>query len=354
MKLAAYKYVSPFLICILAWLSFSGNGIITYLPVLWAYIFIPVVELFLKPDNKNLEEAEEEVAKADPVYDYILYAVPVALYLLLFQFLASLQQDDLTTIDIIGRTLSMGLLCGVFGINVGHELGHRADKFERMLAKMLLLSSLYMHFYIEHNKGHHKRVATHDDPNTARENEWLFSFFIRSIGGGYFHAWQIANAEARKKGFSVIGFQNEMMRYTIVQLLFVLAIFFTFGLVITGYFLAATLIGILLLETVNYIEHYGLKRNEVIPGKYERAMPAHSWNSNHVLGRIMLFELSRHSDHHFLASRKYQVLKHHNNSPQLPTGYPGMMILAHIPPLFFYVMRKQMEQYNTMEPKVPA
>ena len=111
-------------------------------------------------------------------------------------------------------------------------------------------------------------------------------------------------------------------------------------------FIAAAFAGALLLETVNYIEHYGLQRHQKADGKYERAMPQHSWNSNHILGRLMLFELSRHSDHHYLASRKYQILQHHEDAPQLPTGYPGSMILALVPPLWFYVMNKKIKQLS--------
>lgn len=346
MKLRAFKYTSPLFICLLAYFAFTGTGWITFLPVMWAYIIIPLAELFLQPNTYNLEEAVEEVAKTDPVYDTILYAVPVCLYLLLFTFLSSLSQPNLTTLDYVGRIASMGLLCGVLGINVGHELGHRRDKYEQALAKILLLSSLYMHFFIEHNKGHHKYVGTINDPNTARENEWLFSFYFRSITTGYLHAWRIANHETRKKGAPVFSWKNEMVRFHVFQFVFVTAIYFSYGMFATACYLAAAFIGILLLENVNYIEHYGLSRKEILPGKFERAMPQHSWNSNHVIGRLMLFELSRHSDHHYLASRKYQVLRHHDQSPQMPTGYPGMMILAHIPPLFFYVMRKQKEKYK--------
>ncbi len=346
MKLRAFKYASPLIMCLLAVVSFSSRGFLTFLPVIWAYVLIPVAELFLKPDEKNMEQAEEEVAKSDAIYDYILYAIPISLYLLLFMFLSSLRQLDLQPVDYVGRIVSMGLLCGALGINVGHELGHRTDKYEQALAKLLLMSSLYMHFIIEHNKGHHKRVATMDDPNTARENETVFAFYIRSITQGYMHAWQIANAEVKKKGVAVFSWQNQMVRFTLYQFAFVVAIFFSFGIEITTGFLGAALLGILLLETVNYIEHYGLTRKQIAPKKFERPLPQHSWNSNHVLGRIMLFELSRHSDHHYLASRKYQVLRHHDQSPQLPTGYPGMMILSYIPPLFFSVMKKQMKKFN--------
>jgi alkane 1-monooxygenase len=255
-----------------------------------------------------------------------------------------MKEVELSNTDIAARIFTMGLLCGTFGINVGHELGHRKNKFEQFLAKASLLSSLYMHFFIEHNKGHHKNVATKDDPNSARKGELIYFFYFRTIIFSYIGAWKIANEDVKKKGHSIFSFYNEMLLYQLVQLGSILSIYFIFGSTITLYFLAAAAIGIALLETVNYIEHYGLSRKEIAAGKYERTLPQHSWNSNHVIGRLMLFELSRHSDHHYLASRKYQVLRHSDEAPQMPTGYPGMMILSLIPPLWFYVMNKKIEE----------
>ncbi len=346
MQFRAFKYLSPVILFVLALLSFLGKGWVTFLPMFWSYLLIPVAELFIRPNETNMDEAEEAIARADNKYDYMLYLVPLAMYASLLIFLFSLQQPGLSWVEYAGRISSMGLLCGVFGINVAHELGHRVSAFEQFLAKSLLLTSLYMHFIIEHNKGHHKRVATAEDPASARQNEWLYPFYIRSVVFSYIGAWQIANKEVRKAGRPVFGFYNQMVRFTIIQLAFMALIVFAFGWLIAGCFVLSAIIGIALLETVNYIEHYGLQRQQVGAGKYERAMPQHSWNSNHLLGRMMLFELSRHSDHHFLASRKYQLLRHHSNSPQLPTGYPGMMILALIPPVYIRVMNKRIRQYK--------
>jgi alkane 1-monooxygenase len=346
MNIRAFKYLSPFIVFALAYISFTSKGWLTFLPVIWSYVLIPLTELLIKPDTSNLSDVEEQIAKEDRVYDYLLYLVPVLLYGMLIFFLYSLQQQYLHVWDYIGRVMSMGLLLGIFGINVAHELGHRVDRFEQFLAKALLLTSQYMHFFIEHNRGHHKRVATPNDPSSARLNEPLFLFYYRTVLRSYISAWQIAIKDVRKKGGKVVSWQNEMMRYTIIQVTFLLTIFFILGGLITLCYIIAAILGIGLLEAVNYIEHYGLQRKEIAPGKYERAMPYHSWNSDHVIGRLVLFELSRHSDHHYMASRKYQILRHHNNSPQMPTGYPGMMILAHIPPLFFYVMRKQIQKYS--------
>ncbi len=331
---------------VLAWLSFTATGWLTWGPMLYAWALIPIVELFIKPGTKNMTAAEEEIAKKDRMYDYMLYLVVVAQFAALAFFLFSMKQEGLTTFAVTGRVLSMGLLCGTFGINVGHELGHRVNRFEQVLAKSLLLTSLYMHFFIEHNKGHHKNVATPEDPSSARYNEPVYSFYFRTIVFSYRSAWKIANDEMRKKGIPPISFSNEMLQAHLIQLALLLGIYFAFGWLILLYFTGAALMGILLLETVNYIEHYGLQRKQTGPGKYERAMPWHSWNSNHIMGRLMLFELSRHSDHHYLASRKYQVLQHHEDAPQLPTGYPGSMLLALLPPTWFWVMNKKIKQMS--------
>jgi alkane 1-monooxygenase len=238
----------------------------------------------------------------------------------------------------------MGLLCGTFGINVAHELGHRVNKFEQTLAKLLLLTSLYMHFYIDHNQGHHKHVATPGDPSSAKLNQSLYAFWPQTLIGTYMSAWHIAAKALEKKGKSAFSLQNEMLQFQIIQAAFVFGIYWFWGAKVTLLFVIAALIGGMLLETVNYIEHYGLSRNKTSEDNYERVQPHHSWNSNHVIGRLMLFELSRHSDHHYLASRKYQILRHMDNAPQMPTGYPGMILLSLVPPLWFKVMHAEIKK----------
>jgi len=346
MKLRAFKYLSPFLLYLAAFRSFASTGWEIWIPAIYAFGVIPLLELFIQPNANNLNVAEEEVAKSDKIYDLLLYLVVPLQYLALTRFLDGMIYDELTTIEIAGRVTAMGILCGVFGINVAHELGHRVNKFEQGLAKALLLTSLYMHFFTEHNKGHHKRVATPEDPSSARFGEPVYIFYFRTIIFSYISAWHIANDEMRKKGNSVFSLKNEMVQFTFTQLAFLCLIFFLTSWLVTLYFITAAFIGILLLETVNYIEHYGLQRKATDEGKYERAMPEHSWNSDHIVGRLMLFELSRHSDHHYMASRKYQVLRHHNNSPQMPTGYPGMILLSLIPPVWFYVMNKRVRNIS--------
>jgi alkane 1-monooxygenase len=346
MNYRAFKYLLPFLIFVGTWRSFHGHGLIIFLPLMFAFILIPLLELLILPNAKNMSEAEEAIAKNDRLYDWFLYLIVPLQYMALYWFLAGITDQSLVWWERMGRILSMGLACGTFGINVGHELGHRVKPYEQWLAKALLLTSLYTHFFIEHNKGHHKNVSTPVDPSSAPKGMTLYRFWLRSVSGTWRDAWLIAKEDLRKQGLPALHFKNEMLQLQMLQVIFLLLIIFKFGWAACGFFVVAAILGFLLLETVNYIEHYGLARKETAPGKYERAQPQHSWNSNHVLGRLMLFELSRHSDHHYLASRKYQVLRHHDEAPQLPTGYPGSILLATVPPLWFAVMDKRLRELN--------
>lgn len=342
----SFKYITPFILYVLALLAFNGTGLVCWYPILYTFFVVPFVELFIKADATNLDEVEEALAKKNKSYDLILYVAVALQYYSLWLFLHAVQDNNLNNWELTGRIASMGLLCGTFGINVAHELGHRVNKFEQLLAKMLLLTSLYMHFFIEHNKGHHKHVATTADPSTAKYNQSLYAFWPQTLIGTYLSAWKIANEELKKKGKFWFSLHNEMLQFQLIQLALVIGIYLIFGWNAALFFLIAAFIGGLLLESVNYIEHYGLTREATGEHQYERVQPHHSWNSNHIIGRIMLFELSRHSDHHYLASRKYQVLRSLDNAPQMPTGYPGMILLSLVPPIWFKVMNKQMKKYQ--------
>lgn len=349
-KLKSLKYLQVLILPALAWYSFQSHGISTYFPILWMFGVIPLVELLFQPDPKNLNEEEEKSKLADGIYDLQVYLmVPIQL-VMVFLFLESMQEEGLALADRIGRITALGSLCGVFGINVGHELGHRSKWYEQLMAKILLMTSLYMHFFIEHNRGHHKWVSTPEDPASARYGEPVYLFWFRSIFGVYLGAWKLENDRLRKNGQSIYSFQNEMIIYHLVQAILLVAIGYFYGMATVGYFIASAGMGYLLLETVNYIEHYGLQR-EKIGDRYERVMPHHSWNSDHIMGRLNLFELSRHSDHHYIASRKYQILRHMDESPQMPTGYPGMMMLSLIPPLWFSIMNPKVHQVNALKAK---
>ncbi|CAL2101271.1 Alkane-1 monooxygenase [Tenacibaculum sp. 190130A14a] len=339
----ALKYLSILILPITVYISFTSSGWLTILPIITFFGFVPLLELFFNPDKDNFDKDQEEIEKANKLYTYILYlTLPVQLFFLGW-FLIMFQNVELTTLEYLGRISAMGLMCGVIGINVGHELGHRNNRFDELLGEILLLTSLNTHFLPYHNAGHHFNVATPKDAATARKNEVLYLFWIRSHFQSYYQAWEAENNRLKNSDRTWFHIQNRMLVYTFCNLILLGGIFFLFGIQALIAFVAASIFGILLLETVNYIEHYGLLRKKNKHGRYERVKRTHSWNSDHVVGKIMLFNLSRHSDHHYNGSKHYQLLKSLPESPQMPTGYPGMMLVALFPPIWFKLMNKKLQ-----------
>jgi alkane 1-monooxygenase len=339
----ALKYLLALQVPVLVGLSLYLPGIWSFTVLIYAFGLIPLVELVFKGSDKNLNDIEEEVARKDSLYDLMIYInVPVQLGLMAY-FLYLMAYVDLSYTELIGNTIAMGLSCTSLGINVAHELGHRKASHEQFMAKILLWSTSYMHFIIEHNLGHHKRVSTDEDPASSFKGQTLYAFLPRSIIGGYFSAWSLERARLERKELKFWSINNEMIRFTVIQLITLVLIAWFLGPVALIGFVLASIIGFTLLEVVNYIEHYGLRREKKESGNYERVMPHHSWNSNHSYGRLVLYEITRHSDHHYLASRPYQILRHFDDTPQMPTGYPGMMLLSIFPPLWFKIMNPKVD-----------
>lgn len=290
------------------------------------YLGIPLVELALPGARRNPSAEEEAARRSTRAFDAVLYAtVPVQVALVVA---LSARAGMLAGWELAGAIVGVGTCCGALGINVGHELGHRADRREQLLARLLLATSLYAHFFVEHNRGHHARVATPDDPASARRGEVLFAFWARSVVGGWRSAWRLD--------------RDEVLVGALVQAGVVGALGAAFGVVGAAAFVGAAAVGALLLETVNYVEHYGLVRARRPDGGWERVGPAHSWTSDRPLSRALLFDLPRHADHHAFAGRPYAVLRHVEAAPELPTGYAGMVVLALVPPLYFAVMDRQL------------
>ena len=257
---------------------------------------------------------------------------------LLFLVFTKIQATEYALYELIGMGLSAGILLATNGINVAHELGHRKPYFERFMSKLLYMPCLYMHFYIEHNFGHHLHVGTPEDGATAKYNQNVYSFWWSSVTKQYFGAWkrQLDLLKAQKKSF--LSLKNDVFWYHFIQSGYLFSVSFLFSLKVLVFAVAVGILSFLFLETINYIEHYGLRRSKLPSGRYERVQPHHSWNSNFNIGRIVLYELTRHSDHHFKASKKYQVLDSHEKSPTLPMGYPASILLSLLPPLWFYVI----------------
>jgi alkane 1-monooxygenase len=329
------KYLGAYIIPAIMYAALYYQGIYSYLVVVFSFVLIPILETVLPVSRTNVDERKQKKVSRKRIFTTMLLLNVPIVYGLLGYFLFVIVFHGLSTFELTGMILSMGIVLATSGINVAHELGHRLSSIERNFATLLLIPSLYTHFTVEHNLGHHKNVGTPTDPATARRNQSVYSFWFQSVILGWMHGWQIEKKRLRKQHSPFFSLENEMVKSVVFQLLYLVPIYIFLGSFVLLIVVLTAIVSFLLLETINYIEHYGLYRNKIESGRYERTMAEHSWNSNHTMGRILLYELTRHSDHHYFASKKYQVLDHHDDSPQLPMGYPGSMLMALIPPLWY-------------------
>jgi alkane 1-monooxygenase len=332
------KYLFAYLLPLSGYLGLYLGGIWAPGSIYVGFVLIPLLEQVWPQRPNTIDPDTEEARSQRRFFDWLLYLNLPLLYGAVFYFCTLVEAGGYTTGELIGWVGNVGLMIGAMGINVGHELGHRSNKTEQLLAQALLLPGLYLHFFIEHNRGHHKNVATPADPASAERGQTLYAFWVQSVVGSWRNAWRLEAERLQRAGLPVVSWHNLMVRFQVVQLLYLAAIGLAFGPFVLAMVVAAGVFGFLMLESVNYIEHYGLRRRLLPSGRYEPVSPLHSWNSDHELGRIFLYELTRHSDHHFKATRKYQILRRYNESPQLPAGYPASILLSLVPPLWFWVM----------------
>lgn len=310
------------------------------------YVLMPLVEPLVGYDQAQGEGDPARPRRTSALGRSILWAwLPMCAGLLIY-VLGLIASGGLSVLETIGVTLSFGVISGGLSIIFAHELMHSIRKVERAMAEALMTSCTYTHFCIEHVAGHHLRVATPEDPASARYGESLYAFVPRSVGGGIKSAWAIEKRRLEKKGLGLWNLENRMLRYGAeVVGLYALVIWF-FGPAGGLFMLIQSYLAISLLETVNYLEHYGLVRQPLENGGYERVGPQHSWDSGSRVTNWHTLNLGRHADHHALASRPFEQLQLHAQAPQLPAGYSAMLLMAMVPPLWFRYMNRQLAAWR--------
>ena len=332
------KYLFAYTVPVSVYISFVSNGVWTFSAIFYVFLILPVLDILTGETSSNLNSKEISYKKTQWIFDLMLYLNVPIVYGLLFLMFTKIQSQSYETYEHVGLILSGGILLATNGINVAHELGHRKSFFERFLSQLLYMPCLYMHFYIEHNYGHHLKVATPEDGATARYNQSLYSFWFSSVTRQYISAWSIQIQRLKKKSHSFFSLKNNMLLYHIILPLYLFGVYYFFSLKVLFFAALIGIVSFLFLECINYIEHYGLRRFRINSYRYERVQPYHSWNSNFNIGRITLYELTRHSDHHYKSTKKYQVLNSHKECPTLPFGYPASILLSFVPPVWFWLM----------------
>jgi len=322
----------------IAWASVEVTGFeaFWFFGPLLVFVAFPILDIVIGMDATNPPDSVLKWLEQDRYYRWCTYLfIPVQYAGLVFAcwLWAS---GDLSVLESLGLALTMGVVGGI-AINTAHELGHKRDGTERWLSRVALAQTGYGHFFIEHNRGHHVRVATPEDPASSRLGESFWAFLPRTVKGSLTSAWGIECARLDRLGKSHFSPHNDILGAWAMTVALFGALVAVFGFVVLPYLLIQAC-GFVLLEVVNYLEHYGLLRQRKEDGRYERCLPEHSWNSNNVASNVLLYHLQRHSDHHANPTRRYQALRHFKEAPQLPTGYAGMIVLAWFPPLWRRVM----------------
>ncbi|HEV7770876.1 MAG TPA: alkane 1-monooxygenase [Solirubrobacterales bacterium] len=327
--------LAPFI----AWgsVSLTGLGAFWFVGPALIFVMFPILDIVIGVDASNPPDSILKWLEQDRYYRWCTYAfIPVQYAGLVFACWIW-GSGDLSLVENIGLALTMGVVGGV-AINTAHELGHKRDDLERWLGRVALAQTGYGHFFIEHNRGHHVRVATPEDPASSRLGESFWAFLPRTVAGSLRSAWGIEAARLDRLGKSHFSPRNDILSAWAMTVVLFAALAIAFGPVVLPYLLIQAVLGFSLLEVVNYLEHYGLLRQRKEDGRFERCRAEHSWNSNNVASNVLLYHLQRHSDHHANPTRRYQALRHVDEAPQLPTGYAGMIVLAWFPPLWRRVM----------------
>lgn len=322
----------------MAWglVSATGMGIFWWWGPIFAFILVPLLDVVVGSDRSNPPEDAVGQLERDRWYRWCTYLYLPLQYTSLLFACWLWARGELSIVDNVGLAVTVGVVAGV-AINAAHELGHKREKTERWLSKVALAQSGYGHFYVEHNRGHHVRVATPEDPASSRVAEPFWTFWFRTVAGSARSAWNMESRRFSRRGTTKWTWRNDVLSAWAMTVVLWAALILIFGIVVLPYLLIQAVVGFSLLEVVNYIEHYGLLRQSR-GDRYEKTEARHSWNANNTASNLLLYHLQRHSDHHANPARRYQSLRHVDDAPQLPSGYGAMVVVAAVPPLWYRVM----------------
>jgi alkane 1-monooxygenase len=330
----------------LAIFQFTGIAAFAWSGPLLLYGVIPFFDWLIGTDRSNPPESAVEQLENDRYYRFIVYAYIPAQFAVTIWGAWVAVNGSLSAIEMIGLVITVGVINGI-AINTAHELGHKRDGLERWLAKLTLAPVAYGHFFVEHTRGHHKNVATPEDPASSKMGETFWQFLPRTMVGSLRSAWTIEGERLARNGKKTWSLDNDNLQAWAMTVVLFGAIALWLGPKALPFLVLQAFYGASLLEVVNYLEHYGLMRQKIAGGRYERCRPDHSWNSNHVVTNLFLYQLQRHSDHHANPTRRFQALRHFDESPQLPSGYASMILIAYVPWLWFGQMdRRVVEHYR--------
>lgn len=328
--------------------SLLGEGWNFIIPVI-CFLIHPLLSLLTGTNQQS--HREEHAGYPSAAYRSVaLLFVPVLLAVTAWA-VYYVSHHTLSLISITGLTLSTGIMNGIIGFTLAHEFIHRQNPVDKIAGHLLLLQNNYLHYSVEHIGGHHLYACTSKDPHTARINESFYLFLPRAIVSTFANAWEIECRRLIKKQYSIISLRNRILIFLFLHFITAAMIVLVAGWIAFAFLVLQSLVAIGLLHITNYLQHYGLLRKEINPGRTEKIGTHHAWNSRKGNDGLNLFQLENHADHHLHPNRSYEQLLQHDDSPEMPTGYSGMIMLALLPPLWFRIMNKRIALFITQNNK---
>jgi len=323
----------------IAWglVELTGLGVFYWFGPVLVFGIIPTLDQLIGKDSENPPDSAIKWLEQDRYYRWCTYIFLPLQYASLILCCALWGSGDLSLIESLGLAVTAAMVGGI-AINTAHELGHKRKSYERWLSKIALAQTGYGHFFIEHNRGHHVRVATPEDPASSRLGESFWEFLPRTVSGSLRSSLELERIRLERLDKSFWTISNDVLNAWLMTLVLFGGLVAAFGIEVLPWLIVQAVIGFSLLEVVNYLEHYGLLREREESGRYERCRPEHSWNSNNIASNVFLYHLQRHSDHHANPVRRYQALRHYDEVPELPSGYATMIVAAYVTPLWRRIM----------------
>jgi alkane 1-monooxygenase len=351
-RVKKYGYLIIFLLAALPVFSFwlikitSFPNLFSYFLLAFVFVVVPILDLLIGKDEFNPDENLEVPNLENDKYYRLLTILCMPIYFFILSFsMWVFVSVELSILGKIGWVTSIGVFGSVFAINAAHELMHKNNKVEQFISGILLSLVCFSSFKIEHIRGHHVYVSTPHDHSSATFNQSLYNFLQKALSYNFVFAFQLEKNRLQKKGLGIFHWQNELLWWYLLSIFWLSCALIAFGILGAIFFLATSFIAVVLLEIINYVEHYGLERKLKKNNKYEPVTHRHSWNSSFLFTNLLLFQLQRHSDHHAYPKRRYQSLRHHDDSPQLPFGYATMVVIALCPPLWRTIMNPRVKEY---------
>lgn len=330
------------------WLNMqlTQEVIFPYIAFVFLFLIIPIIDQTVGGNATNPDEETDVPQLSEKVYYRVITVLCFPLQIITLSWsIYILNTVVFSTPQLAMWVFVTGSVGAFMSLSVGHELIHRASTWEKTLGQMILTTIGFGSYKVEHIRNHHVHVATSMDPVSAYYNQSVYSFLLQAYYSRFLIAWKLECERMRKIGAPIIHWRNEVLLWNSIILIGVVILYATLGLSTVLFFIAQCFVAFTAVEIINYVEHYGLRRRKLANGKYERVAPEHSWNSNHFLTCMLQFQIQRHADHHLRAGRRYQVLRHFDESPQLPFGYGIMSTIALIPPVWKAIMNPRVEEF---------